>query len=88
MRRITISGCTMLSGAVQLIGTVEFAPLAVRDRLLPDERVDLPITGKRDEMGVLERIGLRKAEEQSGKTLGGRIVKVAPGDTLGEDRLA
>ncbi len=33
-------------------------------------------------MGVLERIGLRKAEDQSGKTLGGRIVKVAPGDTL------
>jgi nucleoid-associated protein YgaU len=33
-------------------------------------------------MGVLERIGLRKAEETGGKSLGGKIVKVAPGDTL------
>ena len=33
-------------------------------------------------MGVLERIGLRKAEDQPEKILGGKIVKVGPGDTL------
>ncbi len=33
-------------------------------------------------MGVFQRIGLRKTDQQSGKTLGGKVVKVAPGDTL------
>ncbi len=33
-------------------------------------------------MGVLERIHLRRHEEPAGKTLGGKVIKVAPGDTL------
>jgi len=33
-------------------------------------------------MGILERIGLKKTEAKPDKSLGGKIVKVGPGDTL------
>lgn len=33
-------------------------------------------------MGILEMIGLRKPEAASSKSLGGKVVKTHPGDTL------
>ncbi len=33
-------------------------------------------------MSILGRLGLRKAEDRSGRLLGGKVIKTLPGDTL------